>query len=623
MEEESRIEALKKKLYMTRDESGLPKAHRGVFHTVPSVAKREWDSMQKPLDNGSKIMSKSSFFKKFFIWAFIFFIIAIGFSIFSYFTNNTTVSNKNIDLQVLGNAFTAGGEQLSLEVSAVNRNRVPLELADLILEYPKGKTSNDTTDNVRIRESIGTIPSGATIHHPFNLVLYGEEGSIKNLSVSLEYKIPGSNSLLVKNIPYTVTLSASPIALTVDALPSTSANQPYNLNITILQNSSAIAKNMILKVDYPPGFNFSGASPSPVLGDSVFDLGDIAQGMKKQIKIQGSLNGGNQEEKVFRVYVGEQDDKDQSNVAVVYNSLLQSVTISRPFLDARLTIGGEDKSVYTVSAGNVIHANIDWENSSQSQILNAQVIAVLSGPALDTNTVKVSNGFYDASSNTITWNRDTVPEFATLDPGSRGQFDISFSTLPVSGSGQNISPDINITVNTNGIQQGTNGDNQTLTSIDKKTIHLGSDFSVTNQIRQEDGDTGPNIPHVGQETTYTVRWIINNTTDPAINAVARAVIPSSVTLTNTKGPTDEDISFNPITHELLWKIGTVKKLAVDKVRQIFFQIKINPTSSQIGSPMPLVGNMTLSATDSFSGNTIRITKNALTTADAGGGAVVR
>jgi hypothetical protein len=49
------------------------------------------------------------------------------------------VSGENIEINVIGNTFTGGGEELALQVEVVNKNRVPLELADLLLSIQKGQ----------------------------------------------------------------------------------------------------------------------------------------------------------------------------------------------------------------------------------------------------------------------------------------------------------------------------------------------------------------------------------------------------------------------------------------------------------------------------------------------------
>src|SRR3989344_3084242 len=61
-----------------------------------------------------KFFMKTSVFKNFFLFSIIFFILAVGYAAFVFFTAGNTVSNDNIDISILGNTFTAGGDELSL-----------------------------------------------------------------------------------------------------------------------------------------------------------------------------------------------------------------------------------------------------------------------------------------------------------------------------------------------------------------------------------------------------------------------------------------------------------------------------------------------------------------------------
>lgn len=618
MEESNRLEELKRKLYMNRDTDSLTESKKSVLHDIMHKAPKSWDAVKPALETGTRMMKKNSFFKKFFITAMVFFLIAMGFFAVMTFRGGNTVSNKNIDLEILGNAFTPGGNKLTLEALATNRNNVSIELADLILEYPKGSTSNQVEDRVRIRESFGTIGAGETKHHAFDVVLYGEQGSVKQMKMTLEYKIPGSNALFSKSIDYSVTLSASPLSLTIDGPTTTSANQRYAFTVKTVLNGENIAQNMILRVDYPPGFSFENANVQPMLGDNVFDLGDMRTGVSKEIRISGTLSGEQGEEKVFRIYAGEQKQDDQSTVGVTYNSLPHSVTLQKPFLDAHFEMSGGNKDTYVVSGGSTVNGSIVWSNNSPSSIANAEISTTIIGQAFDEGTLQVDGGYYDARTNTITWNRDTYPGFAQIETGGSGVLPFSFTTKTMSSSGSSVSPEISIVVNSKGLQTGDGYQNEELTSIDKKTIKFGSDFSVNGNIVHGSNDTGVIPPVMGKETTYTVTWSISNSTDPVSNAIVRTTLPTGIKWGDVVNKSDEDISYNDLNKEVIWKVGAVKKLGAGLIRKASFKIKVIPANNQVGEDLTLLNTSTVTATDSFSGNDIRSTLKGYRSSDVAG-----
>ncbi len=89
----------------------------------------------------------------------LFFIIAAGVSALFFFGGITTTSPQNIDVQVLAPSLVDGGKEATFEIIITNRNTTPLELADLVLDYPAGALdpTDPTQSLTHDRISIGTI----------------------------------------------------------------------------------------------------------------------------------------------------------------------------------------------------------------------------------------------------------------------------------------------------------------------------------------------------------------------------------------------------------------------------------------------------------------------------------
>ena len=105
---------------------------RGVKKTRSFDANRDWGSA--PIKNKPK--KKRSIIKTIFGFSVVFFVFAIIFMLFQFVTGNGKVSTNNVDIQILGNTFTAGGEELPLQIQIINRNPVALEYSDLLINYP-------------------------------------------------------------------------------------------------------------------------------------------------------------------------------------------------------------------------------------------------------------------------------------------------------------------------------------------------------------------------------------------------------------------------------------------------------------------------------------------------------
>lgn len=142
----NRLEELKNKLFSKNYQTRIE--HRSTYsHLRKREVLDSWENKEKTEgDTSDKFFMKTSRFKKFFIFSVGFFVLALGYAAYIFFAGGNTVSNDNIDISVLGNNFTAGGEELPLVVGITNKNNSPLDLVDLIMEYPKGSSTDLSSD---------------------------------------------------------------------------------------------------------------------------------------------------------------------------------------------------------------------------------------------------------------------------------------------------------------------------------------------------------------------------------------------------------------------------------------------------------------------------------------------
>lgn len=615
----NRIEEMTKRLY-SKDQSLLRKNRQGILHKIPYDVPDQWHPDPDGSTNtmAEKMLHKSPIFKKFFIFSLIIFLGAMGFAGYKFFVGFNTVSNDNIDLVILGNSFAAGGEDVPLQIQVVNRNNVALELADLMVEYPNGSTGDETGDYVRLPAiSIGTLAPGKSITENVKVVLFGEQGSSKLVKASLEYRVENSNAIFVKESTFPVAINSAPINLAVEGATDVSSNQEFNLTIKATSTSKNPTDDILVKIEYPSGFSFEESTPKPSYGNNVWDLGNMTQGMERDITLKGIIFGQDGEDRAFRIYSGSADTKDKTNIAVTYNSLVQTVLIKKPFLEVGLTVNGENGLDTISDSGEQIQGNILWSNNLPVRVTDAVITATLSGNALDPASVKSLNGFYDSVNNKIIWDKTSVPDLASLEPGQSGG--LSFSAKPlslISGSGVINNPQINISVDIAGKQSDAGGAVSQLSNAEHTTVKISSDLQVGTDVEYYTGpftNTGPVPPKANTQTTYTVTWSLTNTANQVTQAEAKTILPTYVTFLNKIYPSTENLSYDDSTRTLTWKIGNVLPgtglVAAD--RSVSFQVGLTPSTSQVGSIPNLTNETTLLGTDSFTGATLTNSKPVL------------
>lgn len=617
----NRLEELKSKLFNKDYETKFE--HRDDF---PHFQKREvMDSWQKKEDVGAdsreNFFMKTSMFKKFFIFSIVFFILAVGYASYMFFAKGNTVSNNNIDISVLSNAFTAGGEEYPLLLEIVNKNNSSLELVDLVVEYPKSSQSSLTQDSERMRVSLGTIPAGGVKNENLKLILYGEQGSTRQMRISIEYRVEGSNAIFVKEKFYEVSINSTPINLSVNAPTEISSNQDIALDVKASLNSTKPVSNMLLKVDYPIGFQFVKATPAPSLGNNIWSLGDIAPGAERSISILGKMvDVFDGEEKIFRVWSGSQSASDKSMIETVFNSFEHTVAVKKSSIEARLLVNGVYQREYAIDTKTSIQGQIQWKNNLDTKITDLEIRAKISGNAINRKGISVGQGFYNSSQDSIIWDKNSQNKFAEVNPDDSGAVSFSLSSLSLFSAAGGLlpSPTINIDVSITGRQAQIGSDFVKLSNSETKTIKIISDLGLSNKALYYSGafsNSGSIPPKVEQKTTYTVVWSLSNTANNISKAQVRSTLPSWVGFVGKFSPGSEDLTFDANTKEIIWNIGSIPKGTgiTGTGREVSFQIEFTPSLSQVGTIPTILNNTILTGHDDFANVDVRVNKAALDT----------
>lgn len=617
----NRLEELKGKLFSKSYQTKVE--HRDSFSSLNKKdVSDSWRTKGKAeLDATEKFFMKTSLFKKFFIFSVSFFVLTLGYAAYVFLAGSNTVSNDNIDISIIGNNFTAGGEELPLIIGITNRNNSPLDLVDLVVEYPKGSASDLSSDTERFRESLGTIPAGAVRNENLKLTLFGEQGSIRPVKITLEYRVSGSNAIFVKEKLYEVNINSTPINLTIDAPTTISPNQDIVLDIKASLNATTPAPKVLVRLDYPVGFSFIKSTPAPSFGNNVWNLGDLAPGGEHEISILGKMvDVFDGEEKTFTVSSGSQSATDKSAIGVVFNSVKNTVLVEKPFIEADLYINGVHQREYATDTKTRVNAEIRFINNSDTKINDLEISAKILGNAFNNKTVTVQGGFYDSSEDTITWNKNSQNRLREIDPGESGSVTFSVAPLPLfSATGGILSnPSINIEVDVSGKQSIEGFATSELNNSSSATIKIISDVGFSTKALYYSGpftNTGSIPPQAEKTTTYTVVWSLSNTANSISKVRINSTIPPWMTFMGTISPAGENVRYNSSTREIVWDADRIARGAGinGPVRSVAFQLAFKPSVSQVGSNPIIINDAILTGHDDFANVDVKVNKAGLTT----------
>lgn len=569
-----------------------------------NITPDEWKRVEKKERKKIKLISSKIMFK-FFLGAFAFAVLAAGYLYISLQDSGGTVSSQNIAVDLTSKTFVDGGEDADVRVSIANENSLELQLVDLVLEYYPNGAGDVGNPPERIRRSIGTITPGEAIEEIFDVSLYGAEGEQRDIVATLEYRVPGSSSIFYKNDTTTVGIRSAPVTLVLDAPESIVANQNATFEIKVTSQKNAQNQPLRISVEYPEGFIFKEASEEPSVSDNVWDIGVVPVGQTYSITINGSVQGFASDQRVLRALVGSvnsEGDKLES----IFASANQAIDLEAPFLDLKVFANQESGDRVISPNLDPVTFTLDWRNTLDETLRNIVVTASIKGSSYNPQRVEVDDGFFDSNNHEVTWERVSNEELASAEAGKRGTLRMDIDPLPlISPSGSRIErPELQVMFDIKA--EGEGGRIYEAQDVLEQTVIFATQPILITETLYSSGpfpNTGPQPPQVGQKTTYSIHWELQNPANELEDIQLSTTLPLGVEWTNIYAPAKEGVTFSTQSRQVIWRPG--KMSAGDgfgqEKKEVFFQVAITPSATQRGDVPRLTNEVILNASDAFTG----------------------
>lgn len=626
--EHEKIERLKRAIYSRTDSNRVaPRERRGLHEEVARVGE-DWVRTEPKLNQmrvaPRTIGAPRAALTALFGAAIVFFLAASGVFAYYFFVGpgSSPASPQNIDINISGPTQVSGGDVTELQIVVLNRNPVPLQNADLVVTYPAGTRSPSDLKTAlpSQRISLGTIESGGRRQGAISAVFSGAEHGSANVKVELEYRLQNSNSIFVASSNYALSFISSPLSIAIDSDTEAISGQLSLIAVHVTSNASSIVRDVVLTAQYPFGYSFTSADPVST-GDGFWELGDIRPGETKTVTLRGMLQGDMGDERVFRFAAGLRNTPSDRTISAQLADFEQHIFVTRPFFGLSIALNKDTTQVpIAVVPGSTVELAVRWQNNLDTPITNAVIVASLKGIDIAGETVRTNDGFYRSVDNVIIWDKDTTKgALASIAPGAKGTVQISFQVPNSETLGNVRAPHLDITVHAAATRLGQTSVPESLQSTAMRTLKIASDVSVFAQgfyYLNPFTSTGPLPPKAGTETTYAVVYTIRNTTNPIKSARLTATLPPYVRWAGVYSPASEKISYNQSSGTITWDIGDVAAgvgAASTTPRQLAFSIGFTPSTSQIGQQPSLLSSIMLTGVDSYTGQTIALPLNDLTT----------
>jgi hypothetical protein len=497
-----------------------------------------------------------------------------------------------------------------------------------------GIASVDSPSQQVVTQAIGNVSAGGVSHEEFHLIVTGGTDTVQHIVANLTYNTAGSSARFETTMASDIPVGQSAIGVSVKAPASVFSGQDFPITVTYDNNTDEAITGASLAMQYPTSsdespFAFVKADSSPSLtpdGDNSWSLGTIPPNGTGTIVVTGNLVGAGGS----GYQVGADLTLDVAGQPYTVASPEAGVEIALSPLSLSLSVNRSND--YVAKPGDDLEYALTFTNNSDVTFQDILVSANLVGRMFNLPSVATA-GAFNSISNTITWNAAAAHQLLSLAPGQSGVVTFGVGTLSAFPIRLLSDKDYTVTVNARiaspTVPTGTAASSTvSVTSLTTKfrgNIVLDEQAYHNEPANGTGGSEGPtNItnagpypPKVNQSTEYTVHWLITNYATDAQNVTISAYLQSGTTCAGiTLAPASSTLTCDSANGLVEWQVPMVAATTgiTGKPLEAVFQIANTPGSNQVGGNIALVGPVTLTATDAFTGTSMQSSVGAVSTA---------
>jgi len=523
-----------------------------------------------------------------------------------YYYQKNIYSKDILKLEILGPQDVTLVEEVEYLVKYKNNGDTRLEEPELVFEYPKysipvGEDSQRVTKNTE--DLGGAIYPGQEQTFRFTARLLGKEGEAKEAKATLSYRPKNLKARYESETTFTSIIKKVPLTFEFDLPSKAESGKELKFRLNYFSNADYPLSDLRVVVEYPSDFEFVSSLPQS-LEKTEWEVGLLNKAEGGRIEISGKVFAGIGEEKIFRAKIGSWQDGE----FVLLKEISKGISIVKPSLYLSQQINGNPR--YVASPGDSLHYQIFFKNIGEGILTNLFLIVKLEGTAFDFSTIIAPQGQFTEGDNSIIFDWKRVSRLQFLDSGEEGEIEfwVELKDEWEISSAEEKNPTIKSRIYLSQVEEEITNKVNSRVVVEQKGYFQDEVF----------GNSGPLPPEVGEATTYTIMWRVQNYYNDVDNVKVKATLPSNVELTGRIFPEEESskFAFDSQSREIVWQVGDLKTtqgVEGTPAPNISFQIKLTPTSSQQGTTPNIINQAEVSGQDQWTGETVRRTSEAVTT----------
>ncbi len=533
---------------------------------------------------------------------------------------STFFDTKSVDIVILGQSEVQSGDRIVWTVEVVNKNKVALESAVIVFNYPEGARSVGVAESqtlTRERRELGMVSAGQYVRETFDAHVFGGQQQERKASALIEFRPAGASATFAKTAELPFTIVRSPVSVSIDVPSDVRAGQRLSIVVRYASQADYTVSDIGVALALPAEFIFDSADPRELKKESkqdgivvVWRLGDVLPAESGSLRAEGILGGKELDPKNFRATIGILDPKS-NDVEESYDDVTVATTLRPQFLEVRM------ESNDVIQPGGEATVRIFWRNNLPVEVRNPILEIIGEGDALELSSLRPNAGSF--RENAMIWQASSYPSFQLVSPGESGVVEFKFRTksnLARDSKGPRPTANFTATMRPTGDIAGFEGVD--IRGTDALEVKVTTRFTFAARgvyFQSTIPNNGPLPPTVGSETTYTIVWSFANMSNDVDGAVVRSSLPPYVKFKNVINPEGADIAFEESSGFVTWRVGKVPAGTgfVRPAMQAAFQLGLTPLPIHIGGEPALLRGSTASGRDTFTGQEFRLTSPEITT----------
>ncbi len=575
--------------------------------------KNTWDDQKIEINsNGQKsgFMNNFGRFIKSLFWILLGVVLIGGGFVYLYLHYFSKASDLNFTLNAPDKVMLA--QPFDISVSITNKSQNAMNDSKFIITLPEGVISldNQAGGKQTIEEDIGNMNGGETFQKDYKVVILQDPQTVKEFDVDFSYVPQNLKTRFERTESIKVNVDQPAIDLNFMTPQKIFSGQDFQINVNYNNSSDANFENAKIRLTYPQGFVFKQATVAPTSSNNVWVISQISPNSQNSFVITGSLPVSDQT--FFQAKADVIVNYDNQDYTI--NEKTADLNIAASPISLGLAINNDPN--YIAALNNTLNYQVSYGNNTDVALNDAVVKIKLKGDMFDFSTLK-TDGNFDSTSNTITWNAGNDASLKSLAPGSSSQINFSIntkSTFPIkrmfdknfvlSVQGEIDSPTVPYNVSSD------------------KTVGLADlETKISGAIEPSEYMKvikGPYPPEINKPTVYEVHWLLKNYSTDISNVNFTGTLQGAQWLNVVTSNVNSIPQYDDRTGQVTWNIDKVlaTRGVISSPVEAVFQIQITPNVTQSGQSLLIMSPVSVTATDTFTNLSLNSSIDNLKTNDS-------